>query len=242
MAAIKRRHGVAPATPAEFEAEYGRPHARGVVPRCTSTSITPSRSSSAVCAAGHSSCTVLTHARLRSVDARARSALQDADASRCAVRRRACVGGRARDLRRRRDHKLNPALDQLARECVSGRPSLIRNPNRPRQTRPERGRIRVLAVHHEHLRLAHVGIEDRRDDLRRVHVQTTRDLAFATAGSSYAVVNAARGATRTATNPTNASRGASQYLRIGPDDSLHTDYADPAPGAQEPGPGPRAMR
>jgi hypothetical protein len=111
------------------------------------------------------------------------------------------VTGRARDLRRRRDHTLDPTLGQLARERVSGRASLIGNPDRPRQPRAKPSRVRVLAVHHKHLKLARVAVQDRRDDLRRVHVRTDRDLAFTMAGSSYAVLDAARGATRTAQNP-----------------------------------------
>ena len=82
------------------------------------------------------------------------------------------VPGRARDLRRRRDHALHPPLRELAREHVPGRAGLVRDPDRPRQPSAEPGRRRVLAVHRKRPQLARLGVQHRRDDLRRVHVQT----------------------------------------------------------------------
>ena len=61
---------------------------------------------------------------------------------------------RARDLRRRRDHALHPALRELAREPVPGRAGLIRDPHRPRQPGAEPRRLADLAAHRETLQLA----------------------------------------------------------------------------------------
>ena len=65
-----------------------------------------------------------------------------------------------------------PRPRELARQPVAGRPGLIRDPHRPRQPRAEPGRLGDLAAHREHLQLARLGVEHRRDDLRRVHIQT----------------------------------------------------------------------
>ena len=82
------------------------------------------------------------------------------------------VPARTRNLRRCRDNALDPTLGQLARQRVPRRARLIGDPDRPRQTRAERGRTPVLTVHPKELQLARIGIKHRRDDLRRVHVQT----------------------------------------------------------------------
>ena len=81
------------------------------------------------------------------------------------------IPARARDLARRRDHALHATPGELAREPVPGRASLIRHPHRPRQPRAERRDVRSLAAHPERLQLPSLGIEHRRDDLRRVHIQ-----------------------------------------------------------------------
>ena len=88
-----------------------------------------------------------------------------------------------------------------AREGVPRRPSLISDRHRSRQTRAERGRVRALADHHVYLQLARIGIQDRRHDLGRVHVQTDETRAFAMAVPPMRLWVAARGATRTARNP-----------------------------------------
>ena len=82
------------------------------------------------------------------------------------------VPARTRNLRRRRDNTLDPALGQLTRQRVPRRARLIRHPDRPRQTRAERRRTPVLPVHPKELQLTRLSIKDRRDNLRRVHVQT----------------------------------------------------------------------
>jgi hypothetical protein len=82
------------------------------------------------------------------------------------------LAGRPRDLRRRRDHTLDPALGELARERVPSRAGLIGDPDRSRKPGTERSRVRALAIHHKHLKLTRIAIKDRRDDLPRVHVQT----------------------------------------------------------------------
>ncbi len=116
---------------------------------------------------------------------------------------------RARDLRRRRDDTLHAPLDQLAREPVPRRTGLIRDPDRPRQRRAERGRPADIRGHREELQLARLSIQHRRDDLRRVHVQANE-------GSSlrhgwflqYAVVGRrAVAAARHERHPTNSAGG-----------------------------------
>ena len=88
------------------------------------------------------------------------------------------------DLARRRDHALHAPLDQLPREPVPRRTGLIRDPYRPRQPGTEAGRPSGITVHHKRLQLARLSVEYRRDDLRRVHIQTDETSSFAMAGSS----------------------------------------------------------
>jgi hypothetical protein len=78
---------------------------------------------------------------------------------------------RPRDLARRRDHALHATLGELTRQPVPGRAGLIRRPHRSWQARAERGHLRVLAAHPERLQLSSLGVQDRRDDLRRVHIE-----------------------------------------------------------------------
>ena len=81
------------------------------------------------------------------------------------------VARSARDLARRRDHALHAAPLELARQPVAGRPRLIRGAHRPRQPSAQPGRLSDIAGQPEPLQLARLGIEHRRHDLRRVHVQ-----------------------------------------------------------------------
>ena len=76
------------------------------------------------------------------------------------------------DLRRCRDHALDPTLRELARRAIPGRARLISDAHGSRQTGAEPGRRQRVALHRERLQLARVGVQHRRDDLRRVHVQT----------------------------------------------------------------------
>jgi hypothetical protein len=56
------------------------------------------------------------------------------------------IPARAGDLARRRDHTLDAALGELARQPVSRRPGLVRDPHRPRQPGAEAGsRVRIAA-------------------------------------------------------------------------------------------------
>jgi hypothetical protein len=80
------------------------------------------------------------------------------------------IPGRARDLARRRDHALHATLTVIARQPVPRRTGLIRNPHPTRQPRAEPSRGRALAAHRKRLQLSGLGVQDRRDDLRRVHV------------------------------------------------------------------------
>jgi hypothetical protein len=82
------------------------------------------------------------------------------------------LAGRARDLRRRRDYTFDPAPRELPRERVPSRARLLGGPDRSRQSGAQGRRTGVLAVEHEHPKLARVGVKDCRDDLGRVHVQT----------------------------------------------------------------------
>ena len=84
------------------------------------------------------------------------------------------VSGRARDLRRRSDHALHAPPRELARECVPGRSGLVRDPDRARQTGAEPGGRQHVARHRKRLQLAALSVQHRRDDLRRVHVQTDK--------------------------------------------------------------------
>jgi hypothetical protein len=104
------------------------------------------------------------------------------------------VPARARDLARRRDHTLHATLRELPREPVPCRAGLIRNARRPRQPRAEARRPNGITTHRERLQLPGLSIEDRRDDLRRVHVQA--DLASSLRHGwflQYAVVDRPRG-------------------------------------------------
>ena len=94
--------------------------------------------------------------------------------TRCSASRRSVLTrspDAARDLRRRRHHTLHATLRELAREPVPGRAGLIRDPHRPRQPSAEPGR-RASRRPSRRTELARLSVQDRRDDLRRVHVQT----------------------------------------------------------------------
>jgi hypothetical protein len=105
----------------------------------------------------------------------------------------------ARDLARRRDHALHAALGELARQAVTRRTGLIRHPHRPRQARTEPGRAVSIAAHPERLQLSRLGVQDRRDDLRRVHVQADESLSLRHGWFlQYAVVGLSRGGYRAA--------------------------------------------
>ena len=84
----------------------------------------------------------------------------------------------ARDLARRRDHALHAALGELARQAVARRTGLVRHPHRLGQPRAEPGRAVSIAAHPERLQLSRLGVQDRRDDLRRVHVQADESLSL----------------------------------------------------------------
>jgi hypothetical protein len=79
---------------------------------------------------------------------------------------------RTRDLARRRDHALHAAPPKLARQAVAGRARLIDRAHRPRQPSAQPGRLADVTADPEELQLTGLGIEHRRDDLGRVHVQT----------------------------------------------------------------------
>ena len=104
------------------------------------------------------------------------------------------IPARPRDLARRRDHTLHATLDQLARQPIPGWAGLIRHPHRPRQTRAEPGRPRGLAVHRERLQLPGLGVQTAATIFVACTSRPTRVLAFAMAGSSYAVVGRRAGA------------------------------------------------
>src|ERR1019366_3418090 len=111
----------------------------------------------------------------------------------------------ARDLARRRDHALHAALGELARQTVPRRTGLIRHPHRPRQARTEPGRARSITVHRKRLQLSRLGVQDHRDDLRRVHVQADESLSLRHGWFlQYAVVGCRAAATaRHELHPTN---------------------------------------
>ena len=81
------------------------------------------------------------------------------------------LGGRARDLARRRNHTLHATGRQLARQPVAGRPRLVGRAHRPRQPRTQPRRPGNLAAQPKHLQLARLGVKDRRHNPRGVHVQ-----------------------------------------------------------------------
>ena len=82
------------------------------------------------------------------------------------------IAARPGDLARRRDHTLHAPPCKLPRQPIASRAGLVSHPHRPREPRAERGHLRVLAAHRERLQLSRLSIEHRRDDLRRVHIQT----------------------------------------------------------------------
>src|SRR3954471_4465611 len=136
------------------------------------------------------------------------------------------VAGRARDLRRRRDHAFDPALRKLPRERVPSRTRLVGGPDRSRQSGAQ-GRRPAFSPLSTNIPSSPVSASRTAATiLVACTSRPTRDLALAMAGSSYAVVDAARGATRTAQTPTNPSRRTGQHLQLKPDDSLHMAYAD----------------
>ncbi len=128
----------------------------------------------------------------------------------------------ARDLRRRRHHIVHAPLGELAREPVPGRAGLIRNPYRSRQLLAERDRPLRLAAHRKapQPQLPGLGVQDRRDDLHRVHVQADE-------GSSlrhgwflqYAVVDRRAGTSRAAEHHPHHRGGTGPFLHPRPDDA-----------------------
>ena len=98
------------------------------------------------------------------------------------------VAGRARDLRRRRDHTLDPALRELARERVPGRAGLVSDPDRSRQPGAEPGRRRVSPFIANDLSSPVSASRTAATIFAACTSRPTRVLAFAMAGSSYAVV------------------------------------------------------
>ncbi|MCA1678781.1 MAG: hypothetical protein LC777_07450 [Actinobacteria bacterium] len=84
---------------------------------------------------------------------------------------RSPVARRTRDLRRRRDHALDAAAAQLAREPISGRPRLVGRAHRPRQPGAERRRLADVAAQSKPLQLSRLGVERRRHDLGGVHIE-----------------------------------------------------------------------
>src|SRR3954452_9408057 len=111
------------------------------------------------------------------------------------------VAGRARDLRRRRDHTFDPALRELARERVPSRTRLVGGPDRSRQSGAQ-GRRTAFSPLSTNIPSSPVSASRTAATiLVACTSRPTRDLALAMAGSSYAVVDAARGATRTAQTP-----------------------------------------
>jgi len=82
------------------------------------------------------------------------------------------IARRTRDLARRCDHTRDIAPGELTREAVPRRPRLIGHPDRPRQSGAQPGRLVDVTAGREERELPGLGVEHRRHDLRRVHVQT----------------------------------------------------------------------
>jgi UvrD/REP helicase N-terminal domain len=81
------------------------------------------------------------------------------------------VPTRPGDLRRRRDHAPHPAARECPRELVPGRTGLIRHAHGTRQPGAKPDRLADIRSHPELLQLARLDIQDRRHDLRGVHIQ-----------------------------------------------------------------------
>ncbi len=95
-------------------------------------------------------------------------------ASSSASRRSVLTGSpdSARNLRPRRDYAPDLTPPQLPRQPVPGRARLIRRPHRTGQPRAEPGHTSDVRGHRKEPKLARLHVQHRRDDLRRVHVQT----------------------------------------------------------------------
>jgi hypothetical protein len=122
---------------------------------------------------------------------------------------------RARNLAWRRHDTLHAPLGKLPRQAIAGRSGLVRDARRPWQPRAEPSRPRYFTVPRERLQLPGLSVQHRRDDRRRVHVQTDRLLAFAMAGFlPYAVVGRRTGTSRAARKPPVNSTGEAGHFYL----------------------------